>query len=256
MGLVVAMSVVAVLSDRIAPGDPFNTSSARVLLHPSRRYLMGTDQLGRDIFTGVVRGAHTSLRIVAGVLVISAVIGILLGTVAGLRGGLLDDALMRLTETVQSVPRFFLAILVTGWFGVGSGTLTVLLGLTSWPLLARTVRSETLSLARREFVDAARSLGATDLRVLLRHVIPSVMPSAVVVLALTASRVVLLEASLAFLGLADANVPSWGALVNNARAYLDVAWWMPVFPGLALALTVIGFNLVGDAIGDALDNQA
>ena len=224
------VSLVALFDRRIAPGNPFTTSPSLRLTHPSRAHLMGTDQLGRDVFTGVVQGAHTSFRVVIGVVVISGVIGLLVGTVAGLRGGVLDDIVMRLGEIVQTVPRFFLSVLAIAWFGPGGRTLTILLGLTSWPLIARVLRAEALSLREQGFVGAARSMGASDLRILLHHIVPNVLPTAFVFLALTGSRVVLLEAGLAFLGLGDPNVASWGSLINNAQPYLEIAWWMWVIP--------------------------
>lgn len=252
VGLVVTtlMAAVAAGADRIAPGNPFTTSAPDRLQPPSARHLLGTDQLGRDLFVNVVRGAHTSMTIVAGVVVISSAIGIVVGCVAGFRRGLVDDLVMRIVEIVQSVPRFFVAVLVVGWFGARASTLTVLLGLTSWPTLARVVRAEALSLRERDFVDAARSLGASDARIVLRHVVPNVAPSALVVAAVTGSRVVLLEAGLAFLGLGDPNVASWGALINNAQPYLATAWWMSVFPGAAMATAVLGMNLLADGLTD------
>jgi peptide/nickel transport system permease protein len=158
-------------------------------------------------------------------------------------------------EIEQTVPRFFLAILVVAWFGADARTVTILLGLTSWPFLARVVRAETLSLREREFVDSARAAGSTDLRILVRHVIPNVAPAALIVVAITASRVILLEAGLAFLGLSDPNVPSWGALINNAQPYLGRAWWMSVFPGLAIVLAVLGMNLLADGLNDVLNRE-
>ena len=220
-GLVLTAPVVAValLAGRIAPANPFQTWPEDRFRPPSAGHPMGADQLGRDLFSGVVRGAHTSLSVVLGVVLISSVVGLVLGVVAGYRRGVVDDVVMRLIETLQSVPRFFLAVLVTGWFGTDASTLVVLLGLTSWPLLARVVRAQTLSLREREFLVASRSFGSSDLRILLRHVVPNVVPAALVVIAVTGSRVVLLEAGLAYLGLSDPNVPSWGALVNNAQPY-------------------------------------
>ena len=250
--LTALVAAVAVLNERLAPGYVFATSATDRLAPPSGAHPMGTDQLGRDLFTGVVRGAHTSLGVVVGVVVIAAVIGVVVGAYAGLRGGLVDDVAMRAVEAVQTVPRFFLAVLVVGWFGPGR-PVTVLLGLTSWPFLARVVRAETLSLRERAFVDAARSAGAGDLRILVRHVVPNIAPGAAVVLALTGSRVVLLEAGLAFLGLSDANVASWGSLINNAQPYLEAAWWMSVFPGGAIAATVLGMNLLSDGLADLFD---
>jgi len=256
LALTTVVVVVAVLAERIAPGSPFQTSPQDRFRSPSSGHPMGADQLGRDLFTGVVRGAHSSMRIVLGVVVISSAVGLLVGVVAGYRRGLVDDLAMRTIETLQSVPRFFLAVLVTGWFGTDASTLIVLLGLTSWPLLARVVRAETMSLRQREFMVAARAMGSTDRRILLRHVLPNVAPAALVVIALTGSRVVLLEAGLAYLGLSDPNVPSWGALINNAQPYLQEAWWMSVFPGGAIALSVYGMNLLSDGISRAFDPLA
>ena len=249
------VSLVALFDRRIAPGNPFTTSPSARLTHPSRAHLMGTDQLGRDVFTGVVQGAHTSFRIVIGVVFISGVIGLLVGTVAGLRGGILDDVVQRLVEIVQTVPRFFLSVLAIAWFGPGGRTLTILLGLTSWPLIARVLRAEALSLREQGFVGAARSMGASDLRILLHHIIPNVLPTTFVFLALTGSRVVLLEAGLAFLGLGDPNVASWGSLINNAQPYLEVAWWMWVFPGGAIVTAVLGMNLLADGLTGALAHE-
>jgi len=175
------------------------------------------------------------------------------GAVSGYRGGLLDDVLSRVTEMFQTIPRFFLAILVVGLFGAGLDNLILLLGLTSWPLLARVVRADSLSLKEREFVAAARAAGAGDARILFRHVVPNLLPAAVVVISLTASRVILIEAGLAFLGLGDPNLISWGFLINNAQRFLTVAWWMSVFPGLAIVVAVLGLNLLSDALNDVLN---
>lgn len=255
IGLVLTfvMTMVAIFATRIAPASPFTTSAALRFRGPSWGHVMGTDHLGRDIFTGVVQGAKTSLTIVAGVVVIAALIGIVVGTQAGLRGGLLDDTVTRITETVQTVPRFFLAILAIAWFGPGRTTLILVLGLTSWPLIARVARAETLSLRERGFVEAARAAGSSRTRILTHHIVPNVLPSALVVIALTGSRVVLLEAGLAFLGLADPNVASWGTLINNAQPYLERAWWMSVFPGAAIVVTVLAINLLADGVSQTLD---
>jgi len=250
-GLVVGA---AALADVLAPHDPFRTV-ADPLQAPSRAHLMGTDNLGRDMFGAVIHGARTSMVVVLGVTAITAVIGVAIGVVAGYRGGWVDDVLMRITELFQSIPRFFLVLLVVALFGAGIGNLIYVLALTSWPGLARVVRAEVLSLRDREYVDAARSVGATDLRILTRHVLPNVLPTALVVLALTGSRVILLEASLSFLGLGDPGVMSWGYLVSNAQRFLRVAWWMSVFPGLAIAIAVLGINLVSDALNDVLNTS-
>jgi len=245
--------LVAIFDRRIAPGFAFAVSLPDRLEAPSERHLMGTDQLGRDLFTSVIQGAHTSIVIVAGVVVIATGIGLCAGVMAGFRGGLVDDAVMRVVDVVQSVPRFFLVVLAAGSLGDGVRPVTIVLGLTSWPLLARIVRAETLSLREQGFVAAARALGASNRRIILRHIVPNVAPSAFVVAALTGSRVVLLEAGLAFLGLVDPNTPSWGALLNNAEPYLARAWWMSVFPGGAVVLAVLGLNLLSDGLRHVVD---
>ena len=180
-------------------------------------------------------------------------IGIAIGAVAGYRAGLVDDALMRLTEMFQSIPHFFLALLVVGLFGSSLRNLILFLGLTSWELLARVIRSETLSIRDREFVQAARASGASSVRILSRHVVPNVLAAGIVVIALLGSRVILIEVGLSFLGLGDQSQMSWGLLLNNAQGFLRVAWWMSLFPGLAIVVAVLGLNLLSDALNDALD---
>ncbi len=250
--LVVVVAAVALLADTIAPGDPL-AAAGPSLRPPSHDHLMGTDNFGRDILRAVVHGARTSMTVVAAVVIMSLAIGLAVGMVAGYTGGFVDSLLMRITEIFQSVPRFFLAILVVALFGAGLDNLILLLGLTSWDLLARVIRAETLSLRRQEFVDAARSIGASRGRILLRHILPNVLPSAVVVASLLGSRVILIEAALAFIGLGDPNAVSLGSLLDNAQQFLSVAWWMSAFPGVAIALAVLGLNLLGDAVNDLLN---
>jgi len=250
-GITGALLAVALLAGRIAPGDPF-ASVGPPLRPPSAAYPMGTDDLGRDLFTGVVHGTRTSLLVGLAVTVVASCIGVALGTVSGWRGGVLDDVLMRLTELVQVVPRFFLAVIVVALFGPGLDRLVWLLGLTSWPLIARVVRAEALSLKAREFIDAARSLGAPGARILRREILPGVLPAAIVVGSVNAGAAILLEAGLSFLGLGDPAAMSLGYLANNAQRFLRVAWWMVLFPGGVLALAVVGLNLAGDAINDWL----
>jgi peptide/nickel transport system permease protein len=159
---------------------------------------------------------------------------------------------MRITELFQAVPRFFLVLLIVALFGAGLDHLIYVLAFTSWPTLARVSRAEVLSIRDRDYVEAARSIGAPDRRIVLRHVLPNVLPTALVVIALTGSRIILLEASLSFLGLGDPSVMSWGYLVANAQRFLRVAWWMSVFPGLSIAVAVLGINLMSDALNDVL----
>ena len=255
LGLTLALVIVAAFAGAIAPLDPF-ASVAPPLSPPSRAHALGTDDLGRDLLAGIVHGARTSLLVVLSVTLLASVIGVAIGAVAGYRGGSTDDVLMRLTEFVQVVPRFFLAVLVIALFGPGLDRLVLVLGLTSWSAIARVVRAETLSLARREFVEAAHALGAPAARVLARHVLPNALPAAVVVVSVNAGTVILMEAGLGFIGLGDPHAISWGYLANNAQRFLRVAWWMALFPGAAIALAVLGLNLLGDGLNDLLDPRA
>lgn len=243
------------MAHTIAPGDPLASTGAS-LRPPSGAHIMGTDNFGRDILRAVVHGTRTSMTVVVWVVAMSLAIGLGVGMLSGYRGGVVDAVLMRVTEMFQSIPRFFLAILVVGLFGSGLDNLILLLGLTSWDLLARVVRAESLSLRRREFVDAARSMGASQTRIVLRHILPNVLPSAVVVASLVGSRVILIEAALSFIGLGDPNSVSLGSLLDNAQQFLAVAWWMSAFPGLAIAVAVLGLNLFGDAVNDLLNPTA
>src|SRR5262245_52303901 len=221
---------VAVLAGRLAPDDPFQ-SVAAPLAPPSLDYPMGTDDLGRNLLSGVIYGARTSLAVALLVTALASLVGVSVGALAGYVGGALDDLLMRLTEFVQVVPRFFLAVIVIALFGSGVDRLVLVLGLTSWPQLARVVRAETLAQRTLGYVDAARSLGATGARVLLRHVLPGVLPPIIVLVTVIAAGVIVLESSLTFIGLGDPRVMSWGYLASNAQGFLRVAWWMATFPG-------------------------
>jgi peptide/nickel transport system permease protein len=250
--LTCGLLAVALLAGRVAPADPF-ASVGPPLSSPTLTHPMGTDDLGRDLFSGVVHGTRTSLLLALIVSVLTGFIGVIVGALGALEGGRVDDALMRVTEFVQVVPRFFLAVIVIALFGPGLDRLVLLLALTSWPWIARVVRAEVLSLKQREFVEAARSLGAGRSRVLFREILPNALPPVVVVVSLNAASVILIEAGLSFLGLGDPDVVSLGYLANNAQRFLRVAWWMAAFPGATIALAVLGLNLLGDGLNDVLN---
>ena len=252
LGLTTLVVVLAIFAGSIAPGDPFGLGYT-ALQAPAGAHLFGTDNLGRDVFRAVVHGVRTSMTVVLWVSVISALIGVTVGAVAGYFGGLVERVLMRLTELFQSIPPFFLALLALSLLGRTLLNLILVLGLSSWPLLARVVRADALTLRSREYVQASRSFGASATRILLRHVIPNLLPSALVVISLNASRVILVEAGLSFLGLGDPNQMSLGFLINNAQQFLQQAWWMSVFPGVAILLAVLGINLLADSLNDFLD---
>jgi len=242
----------ALVAAHVGPPDPF-ASVGPPLSAPTLSHPMGTDDLGRDLLSGVAHGTRTSLVLAVIVSMLTGIIGVMVGALAAWEGGTLDDLLMRVTEFVQVVPRFFLAVLVIALFGPGLERLALLLAVTSWPWIARVVRAEALSLKRREFVEAARALGAGGARILLREVLPNLLPPVLVVVSLNAAGVILIEAGLAFLGLGDPDVVSLGYLANNAQRFLRVAWWMAAFPGAAIAAAVLGLNLLGDGLNDALN---
>lgn len=242
---------VGVLADVIAPGDPFATVGG-ALQAPSFAYPLGTDDLGRDLASGVIHGIRTSLIVALGVAVLALPFGLVVGVLAGVRGGWLDDLIMRFSEIWQVLPRFFLALMVIALFGPGLDRVVLVLGLTSWALLARIARAEVLSLREREFVEAARALGVSEFRVIAHHMLPHVLPAVIVYVALLLAQVCLVEASLGFLGLGDPNAISLGYLAAQAQRFLRVAWWMWFFPGVALISLVIGLNLLADALTDRI----
>ena len=237
--------------------DPWHTTSIAgpALLPPSGAHLMGTDALGRDLLRGMILGAQTSLLVSAAVGVISFAIGAAVGTLAGYHGGRVDDLLMRGTEFFQVIPRFFLAIMAIALFGPGVEYVILVLGVSSWPLLARVIRAEVLVLMELDFVRAARAAGASAPRIVFRELLPNALPAALVMLGLLMGQVILIESSLSFIGLGDPARVSWGGLAGVANPFLRVAWWMPLFPGLAIAATVLGCNLLADAATDALGEE-
>lgn len=254
LGLTLTLMVVtlALCAPLIAPGDPFK-SVGEALQAPSAAHWFGTDDLGRDVLAQLVHGARVSLFVGLAVALLSTSIGIVVGGLSGFFGGWVDDVLMRLTELVQVLPRFFLAIIVAAFFGGNTFNIVVLLGVTFWPSTARLLRAQIFSLREREFVIAARAVGVPDNKILARHVLPNALPPIMVNAALQIGAAILVEAGLSFLGLGDRSNVSWGYMLNNAQAFLRLAWWMSVFPGLALLITVMGVNLLGDGLNDALN---
>lgn len=254
MALTALSVAVAVLAPLLTSLDPFALTGAS-LSPPSTAHPMGTDVLGRDLFSGVVHGARTSLLVGSIVSLLAFVCGTVVGMIAGFRAGAVDDVLMRFTELLQVIPRFFLAVVAIALFGPGLDRVVLTLGLTSWPVLARVVRGEVLSLRRLEFVRAAEASGASEWRILVHQLLPNVLPSAIALVGLLFGQVLLLEASLGFLGLGDPNAMSWGLLAGQAQGFLRVAWWLSFFPGLAITVAVLGVNLIADALSAALGGR-
>lgn len=243
--------LVALFAGAIAPYDPFAMTNA-VLQPPSAQHLFGTDDLGRDIFSGVVYGARTSLLVGFAAAGTATVIGLLVGSLAGYVGGITDDLLMRVSELFQIIPRFFLALIIVALLGSNIWLIVLLLGVTYWPGTARLVRAQLLTLRTRDYITAARALGVPDAQILLRHLLPAALPPVITLAALQVGGAILVEAGLSFLGLGDRSVVSWGMLLNDAQQFVRRAWWMSVFPGMAITLTVLGLNLLADGLNEAL----
>ena len=217
---------------------------------------MGTDALGRDVLSGILYGARTSMLVASGVGVLALLCGLTVGMIAGYRGGWVDDVLMRTTELFQVLPRLFLVVIAVALFGTGLDRVVLTLGLTSWPVLARVIRGDVLAMCQLDFVRAAEAAGASRMRIALHELLPNVMPNALVMVGLLFGQALLVEASVGFLGLGDPNAMSWGMLAGQAQSYLRVAWWLPFFPGLAITIAVLGTNLLADALASALRGQS
>lgn len=248
--VLVVLVFTALAAPLIAPGSPFAQSNT-VLKPPSAAHPFGTDDLGRDIFRGVIHGTRISLLIGFGSACAAMAIGMLIGSTAGYFGGLVDDGLMRLTELFQIVPRFFLALIAVALLGSHTGIVLALLAFTFWPSTARLLRGQVLAQRSREYVLAARAIGVPDPLILARHVLPGALPAVITQLPFQVGGAILVEAGLAFLGLGDRNVVSWGGLLNNAQQFVRQAWWMSAFPGVALTITILCLNLLADGLNEA-----
>jgi peptide/nickel transport system permease protein len=217
------------------------------------RFLLGTDQVGRDIAAQILHGARVTLAIGLVATLLSVLIGVTLGAVAGYYGRAIDDLLMRVTEAFQILPNFLLLLVLVAVFGSDLHTVVLAIGLVSWPPVARLTRSEFLTLKAREFVQAGRALGMGDLRLIFREILPNALPPVIVYASVIMATAILLESALAFLNLSDPNVPSWGNLIGGGRGVLRVQWYVSAIPGVAILLTVLAISLVGQGINDALN---
>jgi peptide/nickel transport system permease protein len=238
----------------LAPYPPDAISLLERFKAPSATHLFGTDDFGRDLFSRVLVGAQISLEVAAVVISISVTIGTLVGAVAGFFGGLIDEALMRITDLFLAFPALILAAAIAATWGGNLTTTVIALSTVYWPWYARLVRGQVLTLREREFVSAATVLGAGPVEIMWRHLLPNVLPYVIIQISLDIGYVILSTSALSFLGLgAQPPTPEWGGMMTDARGYMREAWWFPTFPGLALALTVLGFNLLGDGLRDWLD---
>lgn len=252
--IILALILVALLAPFLAPYDPAVIDRAHILEGPNLKHWFGTDDLGRDLLSRILYGTQISLLVGCLAVGISTLIGILLGAVAGYYGGWIDRLVMWAVNTMLAIPTFFLILAVIAFLDPSIWNIMAVIGFTSWMGLTRLVRAEFLSLKEREFVLAARSLGARDRRIIFRHVLVNSLAPVIVSAILGVAAAVLVESSLSFLGIGvQPPTPSWGNILTAGKANIEIAWWLSVFPGLAILVTVLGYNLLGDGIRDASD---
>jgi peptide/nickel transport system permease protein len=252
--LLLLFILIALFAPLIAPFEPDEQFLDQRLQPPSSTYLMGVDGLGRDVFSRALYAAQVSIPIGIFAMLVSITVGVTIGLLSGFLGGWVDSLLMRLTDMLLAFPVFFLVLTITTLFGRTIPVLILVLGLTSWGVNARVVRGQVLSLREKEFVEAARSLGAGGRGIIWRHIFPNILPLIIVDATLRVALVILIEGGLSFLGVGvQPPTPSWGNMVAEGGSLLRRAWWVSVFPGAFLFLCTISFNLVGDGLRDALD---
>ena len=252
--IVAAMLGVALLAPLLAPHDPSAIHVSSILMPPSSGHLLGTDALGRDVLSRMIYGTQISLLVGFVAVGIAVVIGVIIGALAGYYPGWIDTLFMRLVDIMLSVPTFFLILAVIALVGPNLINIMIVIGVTSWMGVARLVRGEFLALKESDYVVAARALGVPAYRIIFGHILPNAMAPVYVSTILGIAAAVLIESSLSFLGLGvQPPTPSWGNILTDGKANIEIAWWLSLFPGLAILVTVLGYNLLGEGLRDALD---
>ena len=255
--IIAIILLLAFLAPLIAPYEPDAIDVKSILLAPNTSHLMGTDGLGRDVFSRMLYGARISLLVGFVAVGISTLIGIILGALAGFYRGWVDTLIMRLVDVMLSIPTFFLILAVIAFLTPSIWNIMIVIGLTSWMGVTRLVRAEFLSLRNREFILAAQTLGAKDARLIFTHLLPNSLTPIIVSSILGIASAVLLESGLSFLGLGvQAPQASWGNILTDGKEYIQFAWWLSLFPGLAILITVLGYNLLGDGLRDAYNPRS
>lgn len=249
--------LLALFAPYLAPYDPDAIDVKAILVSPSSAHLMGTDGLGRDVFSRMLLGARISLLVGIVAVGIATLIGVVLGAISGYYRGWVDVVIMRLVDVMLSIPTFFLILAVIAFLTPSIWNIMIVIGLTSWMGVTRLVRAEFLSLRGREFVMASQTLGAKDARLIFRHLLPNSLTPIIVSSVLGIASAVLIESGLSFLGLGvQAPQASWGNILTDGKEYIQFAWWLSLFPGLAILITVLGYNLLGEGLRDALDPRS
>lgn len=255
--IIALIMLLALFAAFIAPFDPEAIDVKSILLPPSSTHWMGTDGLGRDVFSRMLFGARISLMVGIVAVGIATLIGIVLGSISGYYRGWVDVLIMRLVDVMLSIPSFFLILAVIAFLTPSIWNIMIVIGLTSWMGVTRLVRAEFLSLRGREFVMASETLGARDGRLIFKHLLPNSLTPIIVSSVLGVASAVLVESGLSFLGLGvQAPQASWGNILTDGKEYIEFAWWLSLFPGLAILITVLGYNLLGEGLRDALDPRS
>lgn len=252
--IVLLLFFIAIFAPLFSPYNPDDIDRKHVLDPPDIHHLLGTDDLGRDVLSRMIWGSRISLAVGFVAIGIATIIGMMLGAVSGYYGGWTDRIIMRFIDIMLSIPTFFLILAVIAFVGSGIWNIMIVIGLTSWMGVARLVRAEFLSLKEREFVLAARAMGAPDMRIIFRHVMINSLAPVLVSAVLGIAGAVLIESALSFLGIGvQPPTPSWGNILTLGKDNIEIAWWLSVFPGLSILITVLGYNLLGEGIRDSID---
>ncbi|OYY50859.1 MAG: peptide ABC transporter permease [Methylophilaceae bacterium 17-44-8] len=255
--IILTIFLLAMLAPIISPYDPDEINVKAILLGPSWSHWMGTDGLGRDVLSRMLHGGRISLLVGLVAVGISTAIGIVLGALAGYYRGWVDTLIMRIVDVMLSIPSFFLILAVIAFLTPSIINIMIVIGLTSWMGVTRLVRAEFLSLSEREFVQASRTLGAKDARLIFTHLLPNSLTPIIVSAVLGVASAVLMESGLSFLGLGvQAPQSSWGNILTDGKEYIQFAWWLSLYPGMAILITVLGYNLLGEGLRDALDPRS
>jgi peptide/nickel transport system permease protein len=252
--IIVALFIIAVFAPIISPYDPTSIDVYNVLSPPSKEHILGTDELGRDLLSRIIWGSRVSLKVGFIAVGIAIVIGVFIGSIAGFYGGKIDGILMRFVDVMLAFPTFFLILAVISVLEPNIYTIMVVIGITGWMDVARLVRAEFFTLKERDFVYAAKALGVSNLRLMFRHILPNALSPVFVAATFGIAGAILTESGLSFLGLGiQPPEPSWGNILTSGKDNIEVAWWLSLFPGLAILITVLSYNLVGEGLRDALD---